>query len=681
MPRQLPAAAPHFTGRASELAALSALLDEPPTGAAAEIAVAAIDGPPGVGKTALAARWAHQAAARFPDGQLHVDLRGFGPSDEVMPAGTAIRRFLDALGVPAERIPPDPESQAGLYRSLLADKRVLIVADNAADAGQVRPLLPGSSLCMVLVTSRNRLIGLAAGEGALLITLDVLTDAEARQLLTRRIGASRAAAEPDAVRELARLCGNLPLALAVAAARAAGRPAVPLAASAAELADTASRLRALETSDPVTDVRTVFSWSIQHLGHAPARLFRLLGLHPGPDVTAPAAATLLGTGQDDARTALDTLAMANLAVEHVPGRYRLHDLLRAHAAELAARCEPEAERGAAIQRVLDHYARTSHAAAQLLNPHRIKVPTLIPPGPGVAPERLDGHEQALAWFEAEHQVLVGCVSLAAETGSDACASILPWAMFDFLDRRGHWNDWFAIQRAALAAATRQGDTTGQAAALRGIAAACLRLADYRQARKYFAACLRLHRQAGDSTGAAHARHSLGTVAARQGRHVDALRHARLSLGLFRDAGNVVGQAVALNAIGWNLIAHGQPEQATKFCQQAISLYRRAGDRVGEAHALDSLGYAEYGLGRMDDAAARYQRAVGIFREFGELYDQAITLGHLGDAHAGAASQTAAMDAWQQALAILDNMRHPDATDIRAKLGRSHRKMTQRAPCG
>lgn len=378
-PRELPAAVPHFTGRAAELAALDAVLAPARPGGTAEVAVAAVDGPPGVGKTALAVRWACRAAAWFPDGQLYVDLRGFGSFQEMMPAHTAIRRLLHALGAPAGQIPPDPQSQAGLYRSLLAGKRILVVADNARDAGQVRPLLPGSPGCAVLITSRNRLLGLAAAEGAQLITVDVLPAAQARELLTARIGASRATAEPDAVAELARLCANLPLALAVAAARAAARPAMPLAALAAELAGPASRLAALQTSDPLTDVRTAFSSSYQHLAQAPARLFRLLGIHPGPDITAPAAAALLGTGHDDARAALEALAMANLATEHVPGRYRLHDLLRAHAAELATGREPQAERSAAIQRVLDHYRHTSRAAGAGQG--------VLPAGPDAVPLR------------------------------------------------------------------------------------------------------------------------------------------------------------------------------------------------------------------------------------------------------------------------------------------------------
>ena len=669
-PRQLPAVVPHFTGRVTELAALNAVLDAARALPAAP-AVATIDGPPGVGKTALAVRWAHQAAAEFPDGQLYVNLRGFDSPEEITPAGTAIRGFLDALGIPAGRIPPDPQAQAGLYRSLLAGKRVLIVADNARNAGQVRPLLPGSPGCLVLVTSRNRLIGLAAAEGARLITLDVLTDDEACELLTRRIGAKRAGAEPGALGELARLCGRLPLALAVAAARAAARPAMPLAALAAGLAGTASPLGALATADPVTDVRTVFSWSCQHLGQEPSRLFRLLGVHPGPDITASAAAALLGIPQDGARAALDALAMANLAVEHVPGRYCLHDLLRAYAAEQAAGHEPEAGRQAAIARVLDYYLHSSHAAALLLNPHRVSVPPLTPPCPGVVPGRLDGHQQALAWFEAEHQVLLGCVSLADDTGSDACAWILPWAMTEFLDRRGHWHEWAAIQRTALAAATRLGDVAGQAAARRAIATACIRLIDYRQARSQLAACLRLYRHLGDCGGEALARHSLGRVAEHQGRYDDALRHEQQALGLFRDAADQSGQAVALNAIGWYHILLGRPRQARTFCRQAFTLYRRTGNRVGQAQAWDSLGYAEHQLGRLDHATRCYQQALGILGDLGELFGQADTLARLGDTRAAAADLPAAQDAWQQALDILQDLHHPDAAQVSAKLRHHH----------
>jgi tetratricopeptide (TPR) repeat protein/transcriptional regulator with XRE-family HTH domain len=670
IPRQLPAAVPQFTGRVRELAALNAVLDATRPSYTAGVAVAAIDGPPGVGKTALAVGWAHQAAVRFPDGQLYANLCGFGSADKILAASTAIRGFLDALGIQAGQIPPDAASKAGLYRSLLAGKRVLIVADNARDSEQIRPLLPGSPGCLVLVTSRNRLIGLSAAEGARLITLDVLTDGEARELLTQRLGARRARAEPGAVGDLARLCGRLPLALAVVVARAAARPHMPLTALAAELADNAHRLGALQTGDPATDVRTVFSWSCRHLGQEPAQLFRLLGVHPGPDITAQAAAALLGTQQDHARAMLDGLAMANLATEQVPGRYSMHDLLRAYAAEQAAELESPAGCRGAIQRVLDYYLHTSHAAALVLNPHRVSVPALPPACPGGSYERFDRHQQALAWFEAEHHVLLRCVSLAAETGSDTYAWILPWAMTEFLDRRGHWHEWAASQRTALAAATRLGDLAGQAAAHRAIATACMRLTDYRQARGHLAACLRLHRLRGDPAGEALARHSLGRVAEHQGRYADALRHEQQALGRFRDADDPAGRALALNAIGWYHILLGRPKQAETFCRHALILYCHTGNRVGQAQAWDSLGYVEHQLGRVDHATACYHRALGIFRDLGELFGQADTLTRLGDTRAAAADPLQAQAVWQQALDILEDLRHPDAARVRAKLRHS-----------
>jgi tetratricopeptide (TPR) repeat protein len=396
-------------------------------------------------------------------------------------------------------------------------------------------------------------------------------------------------------------------------------------------------------------------------------MFGLLALHPGPDITIPAAASLAGISPPQARQMLGELLDSHLVTQHGPGRFAMHDLLRVYAAEQAAEREPHTERRAAIQRVLDYYLHTSHAAALLLNPHRVSVPALPPPRPGATPERLDGHQQALAWFEAEHQVLLGCASLAAETGSDACAWILPWAMTEFLDRRGHWHQWDATQRTALAAATRLGDLAGQAAARRAIATASVRLTDFRQARSHLAACLRLHRQLGDRGGEALARHSLGRVAEHQGRYADALRHEQQALCLFRDAADQAGQALALNAIGWYHLLLGRPQQARTFCRQALTRYRQTGYRVGQAQAWDSLGYAEHQLGRLDHATACYQQALGILRDLGELYGQADTLARLGDTRAAAADLPAAQDAWQQALDILEDLRHPDAAQVRAKL--------------
>ncbi len=399
VPRQLPSSIAHFAGRAGELAALDGLLDDAGRTARGTVVIGAVAGTAGVGKTALTVRWAHQAAERFRDGQLYVNLRGFDPSGVPITPGEAIRGFLDALGVPAEWVPQDLDSQAALYRSLLVGKQVLIVLDNAWDEQQVRPLLPASAGCLVIITSRSRLAGLAAAEGARLVALDVLSHDEARQVLGARLG-GRAAADPDAVDEIARLCGRLPLALAVAAARAAARPRLPLADLAAMLRDSRGRLDALDIGDPAMNVRAVLSWSAERLGPAAARMFALLGLHPGPDITAAAAASLAGVEPSAADQAVQELAAVSLLTEHLPGRYAFHDLLRAYAAEHAEALGDDARRAAA-GRLLDHYLHTARAAALLLNPPREQV-SPAPPAPGVTPEALASHQQALNWFEVDH---------------------------------------------------------------------------------------------------------------------------------------------------------------------------------------------------------------------------------------------------------------------------------------
>ncbi len=369
VPRQLPHAVGNFVGRRAELELLTRLPGQD-RGVNGAVTISAIGGTAGVGKTALAVYWAHQAAGRFPDGQLYVNLRGFDLSGTPATPAEAVRGFLDALGVPADRIPRGLDAQAGLYRSLLAGKQVLIVLDNARDERQIRPLLPASPGCLVIVTSRNQLTGLAASDGARLLSLDVLTDAEARHMLAARIGEGRAAAEPAAAAEIAGLCAHLPLALAIAAARAAARPRFTLAALADELRDIRSRLDALASPDLASNVRAVFSWSGQQLSPAAARMFRLLGAHPGPDISAAAAASLAGVSLPQAGQALNELTMANLVAEHEPGRYAFHDLLRAYAAEQVRAEADDPGHRAAIHRVLDYYLYTAAAANRLLNPAR-----------------------------------------------------------------------------------------------------------------------------------------------------------------------------------------------------------------------------------------------------------------------------------------------------------------------
>jgi DNA-binding SARP family transcriptional activator len=681
VPRQLPRAPSGFLGRAAELAALTAALDQAGPGTPGTVVISAIGGTAGVGKTALAVHWAHRVAHRFPGGQLYVNLRGFDPSGTPVTPGEAIRGFLDALDVPAGRIPRELPAQAGLYRSVAAGRKMLIVLDNARDEQQVRPLLPAGPGCLVLVTSRSQLPGLAAADGARLLTLDLLGDAEARQMLTVRLGAGRAAAEPDAVAQIARLCACLPLALAVAAARAATRPGLPLSALAGELRDAAGRLDVLDTGDPAASVRAVFSWSTRQLGPAAARMFLLLGIHPGPDISASAAASLAGTGEPEARRLLAELTRAHLITEHVPGRFALHDLLRAYAAEQAQAGADDPARQAAAGRMLDHYLHTAVRAALLLDPVREPV-ALAPPRPGAVPGKPADQRQALAWFEAEQQVLPAAAALAAGSGFDAHAWQFSWAMTSFLQARGRWQEWAAAQRAALAAATRLGDAAAQALSGRLLAMACIELGDHDQARGHFADSLALYQRLGNRLGQARIHQSLGVLAGRQGRYADALGHAEQAVRLYQAIDDKTSQAAALNNVGWYHCLLGDYQQARAFCRRALALSAETGDRRHEGHAWDSLGHAEHHLGNLAEAAACYQRALSLNREAGDRLNEAQTLTHLGDTYQAADEAAPARHAWQEALAILDDLRHPDAVAVRAKLAPAGRRGAgQRAPAG
>jgi DNA-binding SARP family transcriptional activator len=664
IPWELPPGVWHFTGRAGELTALTRLLDEP--AGPGMVVISAIGGTAGVGKTALAVHWAHKEAERFSDGQLYVNLRGYDPSGTPATTTGAIRRFLDALGVPPERIPASPEAQAGLYRSLLADRRMLIVLDNARDEQQVRPLLPASPGSLVLVTSRNQLSGLPAADGARLLTLDVLSHAEAVHMLTARLGTARVAAEPSAVDQIASLCVCLPLALAVAAARAAARPGFPLAALADELADSASRLDALDAGDPAASIRVVFSWSVRQLSDQAARMFRLLSLHPGPDITVPAAAGLAALADADTRRLLRELARAHLIAEHIPGRYAFHDLLRAYAAEQAHHTDSDTNGREAIGRVLDHYLHTAASAGRLLNPAKEPI-ALAPPRPGAAAAQPADRRQALAWFEAEHQVLLAVLTLAAGSGFDSHAWQLPWAVGHFLQRRGHWQEWAATQRTALAAATRLGDTAARAVSGRLLAMACAQLGDHDQACGHYASSLTLYQRLGNRHGEAKVHMGLSVLADRQGRYADALGHAEQALRLYQAIGDKANEAEALNHVGWSHGLLGDYQQTRAFCRQAVTLCAESGYSWLEGNVWDSLGYAEHHLGNLAEAVACYQRALSLYRESGDRAAEAEVLTHLGDTRHALGELVQAREAWQQALVILEDQRHPDTDEVRAKL--------------
>jgi tetratricopeptide (TPR) repeat protein len=456
------------------------------------------------------------------------------------------------------------------------------------------------------------------------------------QLLTARVGHARAAAEPDAVDRIADLCACLPLALAVAAARAAARPRFALGALADELADSAGRLHALDAGDPGSTVRTVLSWSYQQLDVESARMFRLLGIHPGPDITAMAAASLAAIPMADARGLLRALGRAHLIAEHLPGRYAFHDMLRAHTAEQAHDTDSDTDRREATGRLLDYYLHTAAHAHLLLNPAKEAV-VLAPPRPGAAAGQPADHRRALAWFEAEHQVLLATVTLAAGSGSDTHAWQLPWAMESFLQARGHWQEWAATQRTALAAASRLGDTAAQALSGRLLANACIYLGDLDQARGHYADSLTLYQRLGNRLGQAKVEQSLGMLAERQGRYADALGHDEQALRLYQGIGDKANEAEALNAVGWDHGLLGDYQQARAFYRQAVTLCAETGHRRLEGDAWDSVGYAEHHLGNLAEAAACYERALSLHREDGHRVSEAEALTYLGDARMPSAS--------------------------------------------
>jgi DNA-binding SARP family transcriptional activator/tetratricopeptide (TPR) repeat protein len=662
VPRQLPGAVSDFAGRTTELAALTRILETASADSPGTVVISAIGGTAGVGKTALALYWAHQVAGRFADGQLYVNLRGFDPSGIPMPAGEAVRGFLDALGVAPDRVPVQPEAQAGLYRSLLADRTMLIVLDNARDEQQVRPLLPASPASLVIVTSRNQLGGLAAADRARLVTLDVLSHDDAVHMITARIGADRVAAEPCAAGQIAALCGRLPLALAVAAARAEARPHFPLTALTTELRDRTGVLDALDAGDPAASVRAVFSWSYRQLSGEAARMFRLLGLHTGPDISAPAAASLTAADEPGARRLLAELTRAHLLAEHVPGRYALHDLLRTYAADQARDTDSESDRAAAVGRVLDHYLHTARDGASMVHPP-FGAFALAPPSPGTSPEQFTGHEQALAWFEAEYHVLLAAVALAVDSGLANHAWQISCAMHPFLATRGHSLEWSAIKRMTTAAAIRD-DAAIVASGGRDNPGT---LGDYQWVPDYYASSLKLYQQLGNRRGQALALYSLAMIAEYQGQYAEALSYAEQSAGLCHDIGDKAGETELLNTVGWYHALLGDFPRARGLCRQALALNTHHGSRRLEGDIWNCLGYTEYHCGDFFEAAACYGRALSIFRTVGDRWGEADTLNNLGDIRRAIGELLPAREAWQQAVAILDDLRYPDAAKVRAKL--------------
>ncbi|MGW1270249.1 AfsR/SARP family transcriptional regulator [Streptomyces sp. NPDC002491] len=677
-PAQLPSAYEHFAGREAEIDHVLSRLPGVPGegGPGTTMVINAIGGMAGVGKTTLAVQVAHRVTDRFPDGQLYVNLRGFDLHGAAMDPAEAVRGFLEALGVSRKQMPDSLEAQAALYRSLLADRRVLVLLDNARDADQVRPLLPGAAGCLVLITSRSQLTSLVVADGAHPLTLDLLSRNDARQSLVRRLGAERVAAEPAAVDTIVSLCGGLPLALSVITARALMNPTFALSGIAAELMEANGSLDAFDGLDATTDVRTVFGWSYRTLTGEAARLFRLLSLHPGPDIGTHAAAALADRPAVRVRSLLGELTRTHLLTEEAPGRYRFHDLLRAYANELARAEDGEGDgeegRRDALRRMFDHYLLTAYASAPLLDPAGV-FPS-PPPSPETTgtPVVLRDAESALSWFSAERLVLLEVARQSADEGFGGHAWQLARLLDPVHERFGHWHDWADLQRIALAAAQQLTDPVGVAHAYGGLGRACSLLRRYPEAEDHLRHALSLFEALGDDLSQAHTRRALGWVMTRTERHGEAIRHTRHALDLYRIAGHLSGQADAMNAIAWYEAVLGDCDKAMADALRSLALYRRMSDRGGpsEANAWDTLAYAHHRLGNFGRARTCYLRAIGMLRRNGDRYNEAGSLTRLGDTHAATGDHAAARAVWAQATDILTEIDPPWAAEVRAKLRNS-----------
>ncbi|MEU0883361.1 BTAD domain-containing putative transcriptional regulator [Lentzea sp. NPDC005914] len=677
MPRQLPAPPRWFTGRGTELARLDhALTAEPeedpiPSGtssgtpAAATVMISAIGGAGGIGKTWLALAWAHRHAERFPDGQLFVDLHGFSPAQEPMKSGAAVRGFLDALGVDPDRIPTDLDAQAALYRSLVAERRMLIVLDNAASAEQVVPLLPGSPSCTVLITSRTRLASLIDRHSTRQLQLDVLDRADARALLTGRLGAGRVTAEPDAVDELVELCRGYPLALSITARHAATRPAIALAEIAAELRALGLEMLDHDT-DPAASLPAVLSWSLRRLTDEHRTVFTLLGVTPGPDTTLPAVAALTGLPSVCARKALSALEEASLLERRPHGRYAMHDLVRAYAATTAHDL-PDHMRETALIRVMDFHLHTASAAERLLNPHG---PLLRPdpPASGVRPHPLPDAAAALAWLEAEHTVLLATQRAAVSLGRHHVVWHLTWAMDTFHLRRGHLRDSLAMWRAALNAAVHLPDPTIRSRTHRSLGNVCSTLSLHEEATTHLAKALDLAVRHNNPTEQAHTHEGLAAAWTRRGDDQRALDHARHALDLYHALEQPTWEADTLNLVGWFAARLGDLDTARHHCLAALTLHRKHYNPDGEAATLDSLGFIADRAGDHRLALEHYQQALSMYRTLGNTYEIANTLDNTGHPHTALGQHDQARDVWQEALELYHEQgRDDDASRVQRQL--------------
>lgn len=634
-PAQLPADVNAFTGRAGALAELDHLLDgtagtdATDTGSTAAT-IAAISGTAGVGKTALALHWAHRVRSEFPGGQLYVNLRGYGP-DQPLSAGDALAGFLRALGLSGTEIPADVDERAAAYRSLLDKRRVLVVLDNALSAEHIRPLLPGTPSTVVMATSQDSLAGLVARHGAQRLDLDLLPVEDAVLLLRSLVG-GRVAAEPDAATALAEQCARLPLALRVAAELAAARPATSLAELVDELTDEQRRLDLLDVDgDPRTAVRAVFSSSYHHLPTEVAREFRLLGLHPGPDLDPYAAAALTDTTIDHARHLLDVLSRGHLLQWEGPSRYGMHDLLRAYVKQMSADTDTTEDRNMALTRLFDHCLATVDAAMNTLVPPEQDRRPDVSPSSTPAPPMTDPAD-ARAWLDAERVNLTAICAYTATHGWSGHTTDLADTVARYLDVGGHYPDAIAIHTSAREAAHRSGDRVGEANALDNLGLVHRWQGRYPQAAEHHQKALALFRENGDRAGEANALGNLGFVYWQQGQYPEAVEHHELSLDVFRDIGDRGGEARALTSLGFVQRRQGHYARAAQHHRKGLALFREGGDRTGESYTLASLGLVLSRTGHYRQAFEHHRRSLALFRGNRDRAGEAYALGNLGIVH-------------------------------------------------
>ncbi|HEU5470176.1 MAG TPA: BTAD domain-containing putative transcriptional regulator [Actinophytocola sp.] len=667
IPQELPPEVHGFTGRIRVLRELDAMLPTGSTVRAGPVVIAAIVGTAGVGKTALAVHWAHRVADRFPDGQLYLDLRGHAPGRPLGP-GEALTTLLEALGIPPQQVPIDVAAAAARFRSLLAGRRTLIVLDNAGSAAQVRPLLPAGPGSLVLITSRDRLTGLVAHDGARQVPLDVLNPAESAELLGHLLGAERVVAEPAATTELARRCSHLPLALRIAGAVLADQPHRTVAGFAADLS-ARDPLATLAIDADIT-VRSAFDLSYRTMPEPAQRMFRCFGLVPLADFTVSAAAMLAGSTDPEARLALDKLATAHLVVQSGADRYTMHDLLRQYAANNAAAEDSPARRAAAVHRLYDWLVTMSTAATSLLYPEALRLPP--PPGAPVTVSGLTSTGSALAWLDAERHNLVAAIHHAARHGPLRAAWQCADALRLYHTRRRNLTDWLSTSRAAVAAARAGGDPHAQASAYLGLAQAHFCLGHYRRSTTYLRRTLKLTAEIGWTSAEAAVSSNLGIALHLQGHTTESIEHLRHAVHIHQRIDWPMGRARAMHILADAYRDVGRLDEGCALALRARALYQDGRTRRGEALATATLGQLYALTGQLDDAAHLLDSALTIFHEFGNRYREVHCHTWLARIHRDTGRLDEANESAQSALEMADQIGEPRLQAIaRHTLGLVH----------